>query len=147
LDRRRSFELRSYYVLRETKRTYHKKSLTSFLSFLNSNLKLRYFTILFYLLENEAESNKIDWQNNWAVGCNFSSFFEIISLQVTNITECSKKCEKLYECTHFTFELISGMCSLRYGQVDQSSVNKTNRNFGCGLTLNTNESSKVQFNK
>ncbi len=99
-----------------------------------------------YLLEYEADSNKIEWQSNWAVGCNFSSFSEIVSFQVTNITECSKKCEQLFECTHFTFELSSGMCSLRPGQVDQSSVIKTNRNFGCGLTLNSNKPSMALFN-
>lgn len=87
-----------------------------------------------FLIEIVAESNKIEWEGNWAIGCNFSTFFEILIIQVVDITECSKKCQDLYGCSHFTFEFSSCSCSLRYGQVNESSVEKAKRNYGCGLT-------------
>jgi hypothetical protein len=87
-----------------------------------------------FLIEIVAESDKIEWEGNWAIGCNFSTFFEILIIQVVDITECSKKCQDLYGCSHFTFEFSSCSCSLRYGQVNESSVEKAKRNYGCGLT-------------
>ena len=90
-------------------------------------------TLFYFSLEIVAESNKIEWEGNWAIGCNFSTFFEIVNIQVVNISECSKKCEELYGCSHFTFEFSSCNCSLRFGQMDESSVKKANRNYvKCG---------------
>ena len=85
-----------------------------------------------------AESNKIEWEGNWAIGCNFSTFFEIVKIQVINITECSKKCQELYGCSHFTYEFSLFSCSLRFGQVNESSVDKAKRIYGCGLSNQLN---------
>jgi hypothetical protein len=93
-----------------------------------------------------AESNKIEWEGNWAIGCNFSTYFEIVKIQVVNITECSKKCQDLYDCSHFTFEFSSSYCSLRFGYVNESSVVKAKRNYGCGLTNQLNKLCKYDIN-
>lgn len=81
-------------------------------------------------------SPPIDWNGNWAYGCNFDTN-NLDILSVTTPSKCSWLCSGNNSCTHYTWMSYNGgYCFLKTGILNKSmSISTNNNNIICSHRL------------
>lgn len=62
----------------------------------------------------------IKWEpGNWAYGCDSEDGIDLINKN-TESRLCGPNCEQNSDCSHFTYNLTSGMCQMKSGNISKS---------------------------
>ena len=69
---------------------------------------------------SSSSSNGIQWQNNWAMNCDFSG--NDLSSSSTAAPDCGPKCEQTPQCTHFTYNTMTRICYLKQGTISKNQA-------------------------
>ena len=78
-------------------------------------------------------NNKINWQGDWAIGCDFNSN-DLLNLNVKSDV-CSKKCSETNDCTHYTWTNTNGgTCWMKTGPISKlNAVYTGDSRMVCGI--------------
>ncbi|XP_065674738.1 uncharacterized protein LOC136091291 [Hydra vulgaris] len=98
------------------------------------SLKFIAIVLLFWLASLQA----IEWNGNWAFGCDFRNR-DLANAQIKG-AECGGRCSTTPQCTHFSWNSYNGgTCWMKYGPVSKSDAFETgDRGMVCGVITESN---------
>lgn len=102
---------------------------------LSFNIDKSSYIISEFYNDKDEEENEIEWNGNWAHGCNFkgNDLFKLVNISGEF---CGPQCDRTPDCTHYTWtKEENGTCWLKHGAIAKSNATRADNWFYvCGLS-------------